>query len=109
MGWACRPSPDLCHDGKGCVSAEMKKDVLMYVQSCYSCQKNRPLYREKGGLLKPLPIATRPWESISMDFIQDLPMSYGFNAILTIMDRFSKMAYFLPTRKVSSTTKVATM
>src|SRR5450759_4530417 len=107
MGWACRPSPDLCHDGKGCVSAEMKKDVLMYVQSCYSCQKNRPLYRAKGGLLKPLLIAVGPWESISMDFIQGLLMSPGFNAILTIVDRFSKMAYFVPTSKTVSATEVA--
>src|SRR5450759_4219384 len=88
---------------------EMKKDVLKHVQSCYSCQKNRPLYRAKGGLLKPLPVAIGPWEFISMDFIQGLPMSHGFNAILTIMDRFSKMAYFVPTRKTVSATKVATV
>src|SRR5450759_13361 len=109
MGWACGPSPDLCHDGKGYVSAEMKKDVLKYVQSCYSCQKNRPMYRAKGGLLKPLPIAAGPWESISMDFIQGLPLSHGFNAILTIVDRFFKMANFVPTRKTVSATEVATV
>src|SRR5450759_3060143 len=66
----------------------MKKDVLRYVQSCYSCQKNRPLYRAKGGLLKPLPVAVGPWESISMDFIQGLLMSHGFNVILIVVDRF---------------------
>src|SRR5450759_4000828 len=74
-----------------------------------SCQKNRPLYRAKGGLLKPLSVATGPWESISMDFIQGLPMSHGFNAILTIVDRFSKMTYFVPTRKTVSATEVATV
>src|SRR5450759_2982154 len=36
-------------------------------------------------------------------------MSYGFNAILTIADHFSKMAYFVPTRKTASATEVATM
>ena len=84
---------------------EMKKDVLKHVQSCYSCQKNRPLYQAKGGLLKPLPVAAGPWESISMDFIQGLSMSHGFNAILTIVDRFSKMAYFVPTRKTVLATR----
>src|SRR5450759_2303173 len=88
---------------------EMKKDVLKHVQSCYSCQKNRPLYQAKGGLLKPLPVATGPWESISMDFIQGLPQSHGFNAILTIVDRFSKIAYFVPTRKTVLATRVATV
>src|SRR5450759_4556769 len=88
---------------------EMKKDVLRHVQSCYSCQKNRPLYWAKGGLSKPLLVATGPWESISMDFIQGLPMSHGFNAILTIVDRFSKMAYFVPTRKTVLAMEVITV
>src|SRR5450759_5921902 len=87
----------------------MKKDALRHVQPSYSCQKNRPLYRAKGGLSKPLSIAIGPWESILMDFIQGLPMSHGFNAILTIVDRFSKMAYFVPTRKTVLATEVATV
>ncbi|CAM6125136.1 unnamed protein product [Calypogeia fissa] len=88
---------------------DMKDSILQHVQSCYSCQKNRTVYRAKGGLLKPLPVPAAPWEFISMDFIQGLPVAFGYDAILTIVDRFSKMAYFLPTRKLVSAREVANM
>jgi hypothetical protein len=86
---------------------DMKQSVLHHVQTCYSCQKNRPEYRAKGGLLNPLPVASAPWESISMDFIQGLPSSHGFDSVLTIVDRFSKMVYFIPTRKTVTAKEVA--
>ena len=34
-----------------------------------------------------------------MDFIIDLPISKSFDVILTIVDRFTKMAHFLPCTK----------
>ena len=52
------------------------------------------------GQLQPLPVPDRPWESIAMDFITDLPRSKnGNDAIWTIIDRFSKQAHFLPVKK----------
>ncbi|KAA0046930.1 reverse transcriptase [Cucumis melo var. makuwa] len=54
------------------------------------------------GLLNVLPIPTRPWESVSMDFITHLPKVGDFKAILVIIDRFSKYATFIPTTKQCS-------
>ena len=45
-------------------------------------------------------IPESPWKSISLDFITDLPPSKGFHSILTIVDRFTKMAHFIPCTKV---------
>ena len=43
------------------------------------------------------------WQSISLDFITDLTDSKGFNAILTVVDRYAKMAYFVPcTKEITS-------
>jgi hypothetical protein len=54
------------------------------------------------GLLQPLPTPDGPWKSISLDFITDLPPSEGFGAILTVVDRFTKMTHFIPCTKTTN-------
>ncbi|MCO5549002.1 hypothetical protein L7F22_002468 [Adiantum nelumboides] len=52
------------------------------------------------GLLQPLPIPDKPWESIAMDFILDLPRTQTSNdGIWTIICRFSKQAHYIPVTK----------
>lgn len=46
--------------------------------------------------LEPLPVPTRPWESVSMDFISALPKVGDYGSILVVVDRFSKYATFIP-------------
>ena len=53
------------------------------------------LYKKQGGLLQPLPIPLRPWHSVSMKFITNLPRSYVYNAILVMIDRFAKLAHMV--------------
>ena len=48
-------------------------------------------------MLQQLPIPKRPWNSISMDFIEHLPKSDGFTAILVVVDRLTKQSIFIPT------------
>lgn len=60
--------------------------VRDYVTSCTTCGCNKPRRHQPYGLLKPLPVLVRPWDSISMDFIEQLPMSNGYTAILVVMD-----------------------
>ena len=55
-------------------------------------QRHRPY-----GLLKQLPIPERPWNSISMDFIEKLPMSDGSDTILVIIDCLTKQLIFILT------------
>ncbi|TYK28654.1 reverse transcriptase [Cucumis melo var. makuwa] len=62
-------------------------------------QRNKVEKVKVAGLLDPLPVPTRPWESVSMDFITHLPKVGDFEAILVIIDRFSKYATFIPTTK----------
>jgi len=68
-----------------------------YVQSCTSYARAKTLRHRPYGLLKQLPIPEKPWNSISMDFIEQLPSSTSFTAILVMVDRLSKQAIFIPT------------
>ena len=60
-----------------------------------------------SGLLQPLPIPFQPWRHIEMDHILDLPTCNGFDSILTITDRFSKMTHFLPARSTDTAKDLA--
>ena len=53
-------------------------------------------------MLHPLPIPNRRWASISLDFITDLPLVHGYDAVLVMVDRFTKMAHFAPCAKTIS-------
>jgi hypothetical protein len=75
----------------------MTSTVKDYVKSCTTCARAKASHHTPFGPLKFLPIPERPWNSIAMDFITGLPTSNGHDAILVIIDRFTKMGLFIPT------------
>ena len=46
--------------------------------------------------MNPLQQSDAPWKSISVDFIVELPEISGLNAVMVVVDRFTKMAHFIP-------------
>jgi len=58
---------------------------------------NKPKNHKLYGLLKQLLIPLQPWESILMDFIEQLPPLEGYTDILVVVDRLTKQAIFTPT------------
>jgi hypothetical protein len=69
--------------------------VQEYIGACTDCQRNKCESLHPDGLLQPLPVPSRVWAEISMDFIEALPKVQGNSVILTIVDRFSKFAHFI--------------
>ncbi|KAM9996527.1 hypothetical protein ACTFIZ_002337 [Dictyostelium cf. discoideum] len=77
-----------------------------FVTSCIECQKGK-IEQEKHGLLNPLPIPSKPWDDITMDFLS-LPLSInGFDQVFVVVDRLSKMVKIIPCKKTITAAEIA--
>ena len=75
----------------------LRNDIERYIRGCATCQRTKTSRQSPHGFLKPLEVPQRPWSDISMDFVEELPKSRGFNSILVVVDRLTKFAIFVPT------------
>ena len=74
---------------------------------CITCKKAKSKVLPHG-LYTPLPVLNEPWVEISMDFVLGLPRSKkGRDSIFVVVDRFSKMAHFIPCHKTDDVVHVA--
>lgn len=73
-------------------------DVEEYVSACSTCARNKSGNQPPVRLLHPPHTPGCTWSYISLNFITGLP-SEGKTVILTIIDRFSKAARFIPLEK----------
>lgn len=76
-----------------------KAYVNQYVDGCDSCLRIKSSTQKPFGTLQPLPIPAGPWTDISYDLITKLPTSNGYDSILTVVDRLTKMAHFIPCKE----------
>uniref|UniRef100_A0A3P9H7T2 Integrase catalytic domain-containing protein n=1 Tax=Oryzias latipes TaxID=8090 RepID=A0A3P9H7T2_ORYLA len=85
----------------------MDADVRQYIAACTTCARAKSSNSPPAGHLQPLPAPQRPWSHIAMDFVTGLPPSHGFTVSLTVIDRFSKAAQFIPLHQLPSATETA--
>lgn len=85
----------------------MEEDTKGFIAACQICSQHKTARHAPSGLLQPLPIPHRPWSHVSLDFVTGLPPSEGNATILTIVDRFSKSAQFVPLPKLPSAKETA--
>ncbi|QRW19916.1 Retrotransposable element Tf2 protein [Rhizoctonia solani] len=76
----------------------MKSSAKEWVECCPTCQANRRAHAPVISL-KPLEVPLFPFHTISYDFITGFPKLNGYNAILVVIDSFSKFGHFIPTTK----------
>jgi hypothetical protein len=87
----------------------MRTDVKKIVDRCRFFQHTEGK-RQDAGLYQPLPIPERLWDAVSMDFVLGLPRTKrGSDSIYVVVDRFSKMAHFIPCQKTSDATQIVNL
>ncbi len=82
----------------------LRKDVESFVKLCSKCQRIKPRTNKPTYVSSmPLPVPIIPWDSVSMDFITNLPNVDGYDAILTVVCTLSKRAHFIPCNSTVNT------
>ena len=75
----------------------MPVDVKHFVSGCELCQQVKDVNQHLQGLLQPLPIPTKKFDSVSIDFTTGLPEHNGKNSLLVYCDKLGKLTRLVPT------------
>jgi len=76
---------------------QMSRYIGQYVSTCDLCLWTKPWRHSPVGELQPLSVPDAQWDTLSVDFVVELPESSGHNAVMTVVDSVSKRVHFVPT------------
>ena len=72
-----------------------------------TCLQTKAQQHPPIGELSLLPIPESHWDTISVDFIVELPEAHGYDAIMNVMDSVSKVSHFILTHTMITALGVA--
>ena len=79
------------------VCSHLRHHVERYILSCDVCQAAKSRRVDTAGQPRFLPVPNTKWHSVSVDWDSALlSTTRGHDAIMTVVDRFSKRAMFIP-------------
>ena len=70
--------------------------IKEFCKTCDICQWAKTSNKKPAGELHLLPIPSKPWESIGMDFIGPFPESQGFNYLWVVVCRLTSRIHVIP-------------
>jgi len=75
----------------------MSRYIGQYISTCDLCLRTKLIKQAPVGELHSLWIPDSRWDTLSADFVVELPLSSGHDAVMTVVDSVSKRAHFIPT------------
>ena len=89
--------------------ANMARDVEERCRVCPVCQRTKISRQKPAAQLHQAEPPIRRWQEVSVDFVTGLALTArGYDAIMTVTDRKSKMVHFIPLRfKGSDSQRIA--
>ena len=86
-------------------------DINSYCDSCHTCKISKLNNQKLFGLLHSLPVLSRLWEGISMDFVRLFPESKSclgpFNMICTVICLLTSIVHIIPLRQTYRAREIA--
>ena len=86
---------------------KVNSHVEEFCKTCGICQQAKTLNKKPAGVLHPLPIPSKPWESIGMDFIGPFPESQGCNYLWVIVCRLTSRVHVVPIKTTTTATELS--
>ena len=89
----------------------MVSDVEKYCRSCHTCAVSKPVSGRPQGKLKTMPVPTRPWQYIGIDFVGPLPESSNragsYDMICVVIDLLTSMVHVIPSKQTYRASDIA--
>ena len=101
-------APALGHQGRAktleLVSRTFYWPILCQYIHCYVngydiCQRSKSIHYAQYRLMQPISLAHAPWKRIFVDFIVKLSISCGYDSVMVVVDKNTKLSHFIPTKE----------
>jgi hypothetical protein len=76
---------------------QMSRFIGLYIKTCDLCQQTKVQRSLPVGELHLLETLLECWDTLSIDFVVELPKSHGFDTIMVIVDTLGKCTHFILT------------
>lgn len=80
----------------------LREDIKSFIDNCPTCEVYKDAHHLPFGLVQISDTPCKPWDTDSVDFLSDLPLSDCYTAIIIIVDNFSKMIHLIPHKRLPS-------
>jgi len=80
----------------------MSRFIGEYCKAYNLCLQTKTQCCKPMSELHPLPIPENHWDTVSIDFISELPELHRYDAIMVVVDSTGKCGHFIPTHTMTT-------